>query len=151
MDLPGGRRGKGERGVAGAGGESASADLEQWLPLSPAVFHILLALADGERHGYAIMREVADQTSGRMRLGPGTLYGSLRRLVAGGLIEETEGRPDPEEDDERRRYYHLTADGRRVAEAEAARLDALAREARARGLLPGARLDGQPAGIGGAR
>ena len=119
-------------------------------PLTPAVFHILLALAEGERHGYAIMREVAQQSGGRMRLGPGTLYGSLRRLLEEGLIEETETRPDPALDDERRRYYRLTPEGRRVAEAEAARLDDLARAARARGLLPGA-AGGEPAGVGGAR
>jgi DNA-binding PadR family transcriptional regulator len=119
-------------------------------PLTPAVFHILLALAEGERHGYAIMREVAQQSGGRMRLGPGTLYGSLRRLLEEGLIEETEARPDPALDDERRRYYRLTPEGRRVAEAEAARLDALARTARERGLLPGF-AGGEPAGMGGAR
>ncbi len=119
-------------------------------PLTPAVFHILLALAEGERHGYAIMREVAQQSGGRMRLGPGTLYGSLRRLLEEGLIEETETRPDPALDDERRRYYRLTPAGRRVAEAEAERLDGLARVARARGLLPGS-AGGEPAGVGGAR
>jgi DNA-binding PadR family transcriptional regulator len=119
-------------------------------PLTPAVFHILLALADGERHGYAIMREVAQQSGGRARLGPGTLYGSIRRLLEDGLIEETEARPDPALDDERRRYYRLTPSGRRVAEVEAARLDGLARAARARGLLPRS-ADGQPAGVGGAR
>src|SRR5579859_1300239 len=119
-------------------------------PLTPAVFYILLALAEGERHGYAIMREVTQQSGGRMRLGPGTLYGSLRRLLEEGLIEETETRPDPALDDERRRYYRLTPVGRRVAEGEAARLDGLARAARQRGLLPGS-ADGQPAGVGGAR
>jgi DNA-binding PadR family transcriptional regulator len=119
-------------------------------PLTPAVFHILLALAEGERHGYAIMREVAQQSGGRMRLGPGTLYGSLRRLLEEGLIEETETRPDPALDDERRRYYRLTSVGRRVAEAEAARLDELARAARARGLLPGS-TGGEPVGAGSAR
>jgi DNA-binding PadR family transcriptional regulator len=119
-------------------------------PLTPAVFHILLALAEGERHGYAIMREVAEQSGGRMRLGPGTLYGSIRRLLEEGLIEETETRPDPALDDERRRYYRLTPEGRRVAQAEAERLDSLARTARARGLLPGAG-GGEPAEVGGAR
>jgi DNA-binding PadR family transcriptional regulator len=119
-------------------------------PLTPSVFHILLALAGGERHGYAIMREVAEQSGGRMRLGPGTLYGSLRRLVEDGLIEETETRPDPALDDERRRYYRLTAEGRRVAQAEAERLDSLAQAARARGLLP-APDGGEPASVGRAR
>lgn len=118
-------------------------------PLTPAVFHILLALAEGERHGYAIMRDVRRQSGGRMRLGPGTLYGSLRRLLEDGLIEETASRPDPALDDERRRYYRLTDDGRRVAGAEAARMDDLARAARARGLLPGhAGSGGEPVGAG---
>jgi DNA-binding PadR family transcriptional regulator len=114
------------------------------------VFHILLALAGGERHGYAIMREVAAQSGGRMRLGPGTLYGSLRRLVEDGLIEETETRPDPALDDERRRYYRLTEEGRRVAQAEAERLDILAQAARARGLLPVPDGD-EPASLGRVR
>lgn len=126
--------------------------VEGFLPLTPAVFHILLALAEGERHGYAIMREVAEQTGGQMRLGPGTLYGSIRRMLADGIIEESEARPDPTLDDERRRYYRLTPFGRRVAEAEAARLQALTRAAQERGLLPGASGPlGQPAGAGGAR
>jgi len=132
-----------------ASGESA---IERLLPLTPAVFHILLTLADGERHGYAIMREIAEQTGGQMRLGPGTLYGSIRRMLADGLIAESEARPDPLLDDERRRYYQLTSFGRRVAEAEAARLQALTRAAQERGLLPGASgAPGQPAGAGGLR
>ncbi|HZC06215.1 MAG TPA: PadR family transcriptional regulator [Ktedonobacterales bacterium] len=126
------------------------ASVEKRLPLSPAEFHIMLALATGERHGYAIMREVAEQTGGQMRLGPGTLYGSIRRMLSDGVIEESEARPDPSADDERRRYYRLTAYGRRVAEAEAARLRALTRVAEERGLLPGAS-GGQPAGAGGVR
>ncbi|HEX9037299.1 MAG TPA: PadR family transcriptional regulator [Ktedonobacterales bacterium] len=117
-------------------------------PLTPAVFHILLALAGGERHGYAIMQEVRRQSGGQMRLGPGTLYGSLRRLLEEGLIEEMDSRPDPALDDERRRYYRLTPEGRRAAETEAARLDTLARAARARGLLPQPP-GGEPAGVGG--
>jgi DNA-binding PadR family transcriptional regulator len=116
------------------------------LPLTPAVFHILLALAGGERHGYAIMREVASMTSGALKLGPGTLYRSIKSLLAAGLIEETEERPDPALDDERRRYYRLTELGERVAQAEAARLERLVGVARARRLLPGA----APA-LGGAR
>src|SRR3954462_15297300 len=92
------------------------------LPLSPAVFHILLALADGERHGYAIMRDVSNDTNGALRLGPGTLYGCLNRMLAAGLVEESDERPDPELDDERRRYYRMTALGQRVVRAEAQRL-----------------------------
>ena len=105
------------------------------LPLTPAVFHILLALADGDRHGYSIMQEVEARTDGKLRLGPGTLYGSIKRMLAGGLIEETETRPDPALDDERRRYYRLTNFGRRVATAEAERLHSLVREACAKKLL----------------
>lgn len=105
------------------------------LPLTPAVFHILLALADGERHGYAIMQEVAGLTGGSLRLSPGTLYSALKRLLTGGLVEETEERPDPGLDDERRRYYRLTGLGRRAAEAEARRLQELVAAARSRRLL----------------
>mgnify|MGYP000628046359 CR=1 FL=1 len=104
-------------------------------PLTPAVFQILLALADGERHGYGIMKEVAANTGGRMQMGPGTLYGSIKRMLAAGLIEESGERPDPELDDERRRYYRLTPLGRRVAAAEAERLAALVHVARAKCLL----------------
>lgn len=92
------------------------------LPLTPAVFSILLALADGEKHGYAIMQEVQADTDGAIKLGPGTLYGSLDRLERGGLVEESDARPDPKADDERRRYYRLTDFGRKVLEAEVARL-----------------------------
>lgn len=105
-------------------------------PLTPAVFHILLALAGGEKHGYGIIQEVAAQTGGALRMGPGTLYGSIRRMLDSGLIEESDARPDPALDDERRRYYRLTASGRRAAEAEAARLEQLVRTARGRRLLP---------------
>jgi DNA-binding PadR family transcriptional regulator len=104
-------------------------------PLSPAVWHILVALADQERHGYAILREVAERTAGRTQLGPGTLYGTLKRLVGQGLVEESGERPDPALDDERRRYYRLTALGRRAAEAEAQRLAEMVRSARAKRLL----------------
>ncbi len=92
------------------------------LPLTPAVFHIMLALADGERHGYSILREVERYTEGRLKLGPTTLYRSIRQMLAAGYIAETEERPDPELDDERRRYYRLTDAGRRMALAETARL-----------------------------
>src|SRR5262245_56147501 len=92
------------------------------LPLPPAVFHILLSLADGERHGYALKREITARTDGRMRLGPGVLYGSIAKMLGQGLIEESDDRPDPHLDDERRRYYRITAFGRRVAEAETTRM-----------------------------
>ena len=108
---------------------------ETWLPLTPAMFHILLALADKERHGYDIMREVDERTEGNMRLGPGTLYGSIKRMLNDGLIEELDERPDPELDDERRRYYRLSDLGRRVAVAEAQRLERLVKSARSKKLL----------------
>jgi len=92
--------------------------VEEFLPLTPAMFHILLALADRERHGYHIMQEVEEPTEGRVRLGPGTLYGSIKRMLAAGWIEETEERPDRDMDDERRRYYRLTGFGYRIASAE---------------------------------
>lgn len=113
----------------------AGRDPEELLPLTPAVFHILLALADGERHGYGVIKEVDARTDGRVRLGPGTLYGSIKRMLAEGLIEESGERPDPELDDERRRYYRLTKFGRRVAVAEAERLSRLVASARAKRLL----------------
>jgi DNA-binding PadR family transcriptional regulator len=109
---------------------------EEFLPLTPAMFHILLALADKERHGYHIMREVDERTEGNVKLGPGTLYGSIKRMMADGLVEELEERPDPELDDERRRYYRLTDFGFRVASAEAQRLEQMVRSARAKKLLP---------------
>ena len=106
------------------------------VPLPPAWFHILLALAETERHGYALMQEVAAESGGQVRLGPGTLYGALRRLLELHLIEESGRRPDPELDDERRRYYRLTSAGRRVLAAEAARHDRLVQLARAKHVLP---------------
>jgi DNA-binding PadR family transcriptional regulator len=110
---------------------------QDFLPLTPAVLHILLALSDEERHGYGIMREVEERTGGRTRMGPGTLYGSVKRMLADGLIEESDERPDPAMDDQRRRYYRITDFGRRVAGAEAERLSGLVETARARKLLPG--------------
>jgi DNA-binding PadR family transcriptional regulator len=100
----------------------ASIRPESFLPLTPAVFHILLALADGEKHGYAIMQEIEDVTDGRVQMGPGTLYGSIKRMLAAGLIEESDDRPDPALDDERRRYYRQTGLGRRVLRQEAERM-----------------------------
>lgn len=114
-----------------------SPDPQKLLPLSPAVFNILLALVDEERHGYGIMQEVKERTDGRMQLGPGTLYGAIKRLLEKRLIIEVDERPDPELDDERRRYYRLTDFGLKVVTAEAARLDALVKQARGKKLLPG--------------
>jgi DNA-binding PadR family transcriptional regulator len=96
--------------------------LQDLLPLTPPVFHILLALTDEERHGYGIMQDVALQTRDALQLGPGTLYGCLKRMLAAGLVEESDERPDLELDDERRRYYRMTALGQRVVRAEAQRL-----------------------------
>jgi DNA-binding PadR family transcriptional regulator len=91
-------------------------------PLSLAFFHILLSLGAGERHGYAIKREIAARTEGKLKLGPGVLYGSINKMLELGLIEEAEDRPDPHLDDERRRYYRITNHGRKAAQAEAARM-----------------------------
>ena len=112
-----------------------TADPESFLPLTPATFHVLLALADDEKHGYAIMQEVAENTDGQLRLGPGTLYGTIKRMLADGWIEESDERPDPELDDERRRYYRLTDFGQKVARAEATRLARLVSEAKAKRLI----------------
>ena len=109
---------------------------ESFLPLPKDTFHILISLADRERHGYSVMQDVAERTDGALRLSPSSLYSSIRRLLEQGLIEELAERPDPEHDDERRRYYRLTRLGRQVAMAEARRLDRLLADARASGLLP---------------
>jgi DNA-binding PadR family transcriptional regulator len=111
---------------------TAVAEPNKRLPLTPAVFHILLALADQERHGYGIMLEVEDNTAGELKMGPGTLYGTIKRMLAVELIEESDTRPDPELDDERRRYYRLTPYGRRVLRAETTRLERLVRVARSK-------------------
>lgn len=105
------------------------------LPLSEAVFQLLLALVDEQRHGYGIMQEVEERTGGRIRLGPGTLYGAIRRLREQGLLEEAEAEVDPD-GDERRRYYRLTGFGREVAILEAKRLERLLDAARRKRLLP---------------
>jgi len=105
---------------------------ETFLPLTPAIAHILLALADQDRHGYAIMQEVERLTDGAARMGPGTLYGTIKRMIASGLLEEADERPDPELDDERRRYYRATALGRAVLAAETARMATLLGAARAK-------------------
>jgi DNA-binding PadR family transcriptional regulator len=105
--------------------------------LPPAAFHILLALADEDRHGYAIIQEVARRTNGELRLSAGTLYRSIQRMLEQGLIVETRERPAPELDDERRRYYRITSDGMAAAREETRRLAQLVRIARAAGLTPG--------------
>jgi len=105
------------------------------LPLTPAVFHVLLALADGERHGYAIMQEVAASTDGQIKMGPGTLYGTVKRLLESSLIEECDERPDPHLDDQRRRYYRLTAVGQQVVRAEARRYADVVAVARGKKLI----------------
>ena len=109
---------------------------EALLPLSPAAFHILLALTQGERHGYGIMQETALNSQGKIKLGPGTLYRSIKRLLIDGLIEESDERPAPDLDDERRHYYRLTSFGLRVARAEAQRLAELVSMAQSKQLLP---------------
>ena len=131
-------------------------DVERLLPLATAVLHILIALGDGERHGYAVMQEVAERTEGKVRMSPGTLYGSIRKMLDEGLIEELFRRGAPTDprragsdprragsdprragsDDERRRYYRVTRFGRAVAAAEAERLAALLHHARLTGLVP---------------
>ncbi len=115
----------------------AKRDPEALLPLTPAVFHILLALADTERHGYGIMQEITLRTDGKVRMGPGTLYGSIKRMLVEGLIEELGERPDPTLDNERRRYYRMTDFGLRVAQAEARRLVQLVSVAQFKQLLGG--------------
>jgi len=105
-------------------------------PLTPAVFHILLALADGEKHGYAIMKDVETQTEGRMKMGPGTLYGSIKRMLATGLIQEVGQRPDSELGDERRRYYRLSGVGQEMVSVESRRLEKAVQAARQKQVLP---------------
>ena len=114
-------------------------DTDALLPLPPATFQILVALADEDRHGYAIMQDVSNRTGGEIRLSAGTLYRSIQRMLEQGLISELRERPAPELDDERRRYYRLTAFGRQVARAEARRLAQMLKLARARGLAPESR------------
>jgi DNA-binding PadR family transcriptional regulator len=104
--------------------------------LSRDTFHILVALAGADRHGYSILQEIAERTGGKVRLSPSTLYSAIKRLLAEGLIQELEERPDPEHDDERRRYYRLTPAGKRAAFEEARQLEKLLADARATGLAP---------------
>jgi len=105
-------------------------DTQEFLPLKPHWFHIMVSLAAGEQHGYGIMQEVLNRTTGKVRLWPATLYGSIKRLIEADLIEESDERPAPELDDARRRYYRLTALGKRVLEAECERLQELVRTIR---------------------
>ena len=106
--------------------------VNEYLPLNHADFHIMLALGDEERHGYAIMLHVEELTQGEMKMGPGTLYTSIKRLLASGMIEESGERPDPEMDDQRRKYYKLTKLGRKVLTAEVQRMERMLRHARAK-------------------
>lgn len=114
-----------------------SHDAHAQLPLTPAVLHILLALADGERHGYAIAQDVETMSGGDVRMGPGTLYGTIQRMLRGALIEEATPRRRAAGDDERRRYYRMTSFGRRVLELELQRLGRLVRAAQDKRLLRG--------------
>jgi DNA-binding PadR family transcriptional regulator len=114
----------------------SQSDIDELLPLPPATFHILIAVADSERHGYAIIQDIAARTGGDLQMSAGTLYRSIQRMQEQGLIVESRRRPDPEEDDERRRYYQITAFGTAVARAEARRLADLIKLARARGIAP---------------
>lgn len=111
-------------------------DPQELLPLAPATFHILLALSSEELHGYAIMSEVERLSEGSVTMGPGTLYGTIKRLLGQRLIEESDERPDPEHDDQRRRYYRLTALGEQVLEAEVVRLRRMIANAGGVGLRP---------------
>lgn len=112
-------------------------EAQTFLPLPPATFHILLAVADEDRHGYAILQDVAERTGGELRLSPGTLYRSIQRMLEQGLIVEPRERPSPEQDDPRRRYYRITPLGIVVARAETRRLSGLVRMARTRGFAAG--------------
>lgn len=113
-----------------------NSDIDALLPLQPATFHILVALAEDERHGYAIMQEVAERTRGTVTLSAGTLYRSIQRMLDQGLLSEVRHRPAAQNDDERRRYYRITPLGTAVARAEARRLADMLKLARARGLAP---------------
>ena len=110
-------------------------DPEELLPLTPAVFNIMLALADGEKHGYSIMLEVEENTKGQVLMGPGTLYGSIKRMLQASLIEESDERPDPALDKQQRRYYRLTGLGRRTLQMEAERMASQVNLARVKNVL----------------
>jgi DNA-binding PadR family transcriptional regulator len=114
----------------------SQSDIDALLPLRPATFHILMALSDEHRHGYAIIQDIAMRTNSKLRMSAGTLYRSIQRMQEQDLIMETHRRPHPDEDDERRRYYQITPFGMAVARAEARRLAQLVKLARARGIVP---------------
>ena len=114
-------------------------DPQSLLPLTEVFYEVLVSLGDTPRHGYGMLKEIEDRTEGRLTIRPGTLYRAIDRLLALGLIEESESRADPREDDERRRYYRLTEFGRSVVRAEAERLEAAVVSARAKRLIPNAR------------
>ena len=116
---------------------TSSADVDDFLPLPAATFHILIALAREDLHGYAVMQDVEERTGGALRLSAATLYRSIQRMLDQGLIRETRDRPAPELDDERRRYYRITPLGQAVARAEARRMSEMVRMARAQGLALG--------------
>ena len=122
-----------QKRTPGSRSEPAAGD---FLPLTPAIHHILLALVDDERHGYGIMLEVSRLTDGATKMGPGTLYGTLKRLLASGLIDEADERPDPALDDERRRYYRITKLGAQVLRAETSRVSILVSAARVKKVRP---------------
>jgi DNA-binding PadR family transcriptional regulator len=115
---------------------SRTRSAEDFLPLTPPMLHTLVALADGDKHGYAILKEIARRTEGAVQLSAGTLYALIKRATVDGLIVESDERPDFSLDDERRRYYRLTSLGRRVAAAEIARLESIVEMARAKKLVP---------------
>jgi DNA-binding PadR family transcriptional regulator len=115
---------------------ASTPDPDSLLPLKPVVFQVLLSLVDGERHGYALVQDIAERTAAKIDLEPGNLYRVLKAMLDEGVIEESERRPAPDRDDERRRYYRITSFGRKVAMAEAARLDRIVADARARNLIP---------------
>ena len=117
-------------------------EIDAHLPLTPSLFQVLLALADGDKHGYAILKEVGERTSGRVRLSTGTLYGIIKRLLQDGLIVEQSKRPSKADDDERRRYYRLTPLGRKVASAEAERMEEVIATARLKKLIRGSQPHG---------
>jgi len=129
--------------------ETALPAPEDALPLTPATYHILLALVGQERHGYSIMREVESYTEGKIRLGATTLYRTIKQMLTANLVEEADERPDPELDDERRRYYRITSFGQRVLQAETRRLAALVALAREKGVIAAADWRGLVLGGGG--